>query len=134
MQRSARPCRKTRPLRVNVTESFIIIEPDPIVVMDIEGLLTAQFPRARIVAGASLADIGPAVDGCGPETTFVVKGSIVADDDDLRRVVAGAAVRKARIVVIGGPFEFDFAATFIEMPFSSDMMLAVMTQDTPPAS
>lgn len=116
---------------VNVTENFIIIEPDPIVVMDIEGLLTAQFPRARIVAGASLADIGPAIHSCGPETTFVVKGSIVADDDDLRRVVREAAVRTARIVVIGGPFEFDFAATFIELPFSSDMMLAVMTQDTP---
>jgi hypothetical protein len=116
---------------VNVTENFIIIEPDPIVAMDVEGLLTAQFPRACITAGASLVDIGPAIHSCGPETTLVVKGSIVAYDDDLRRVVREAAVRMARIVVIGGPFEFDFAVTFIELPFTSDMMLAVMTQDTP---
>ncbi|MCK0097706.1 hypothetical protein MWU60_19190 [Yoonia sp. F2084L] len=114
-----------------MTKNFIIIEPDPIVAMDVEGLLISQFPRAHITTGASLADIGPAIHNCGPTSTMVVKGTLLADDGDLRRVARIAAVRKARIVVIGGPFDFDFPATFIELPFTSDMMLAAMTPRTP---
>lgn len=116
---------------VNVTKNFIIIEPDPIVTMDVEGLLISQFPHAHITTGASLADIGSAIHNCGPASTMVVKGTLLADDGDLRRVARIAAIRKARIVVIGGPFDFDFPATFIELPFTSDMMLAAMTQGTP---
>ncbi len=125
---------------VTVTENFIIIEPDPIVAMDVEGLLITQFPRAHVVTGASLADIGSAIHNCGPDTTFVVKGALLASDDDLMRVVRIAAVRKARIVVIGEPFELAFPANFISLPFTSDMMLAATTGsapepdvDTPPA-
>ncbi|WP_133122586.1 hypothetical protein [Yoonia maricola] len=114
-----------------MTKNFIIIEPDPIVAMDVEGLLTSQFPQAQITTGASLADIGLATHSCGPECTMIVKGTLVADDDDLRRVVRVAAIRKAHIVVIGGPFDFDFPAAFIELPFTSDMVLAAMAQGTP---
>lgn len=116
---------------VNVIKNFIIIEPDPIVAMDVEGLLISQFPRALITTGASLADIGPVIHNCSPASTMVVKGTLLADDDDLRRVVQIAAVREARIVVIGGPFDFGFPSTFIELPFTSDMVLAAMTRGTP---
>lgn len=114
-----------------MAENFIIIEPDPTVAMDVEGLLISQFPRAHITTGASLADIGPAIHNCGPASTMVVKGTLLADDGDLRRVARIAAVRKARIVVIGGPFDLDFPVTFIELPFTSDTMLAAMTRNTP---
>ncbi len=114
-----------------MTKSFIIIEPDPIVAMDVEGLLSSQFPRADITTGASLADIGPAIHNCGPASMLVVKGALLADDGDLRRVVQTAAVRRARIFVIGEPSDLDFPVTFIELPFTSDTMLAAMTQDTP---
>ena len=99
--------------------------------MDVEGLLISQYPRAHVTTGASLADIGPAIHNCGPASTLVVKAALLTDDDDLRRVVRTAAIRKVRIVVIGGPFDFDFPATFIELPFTSEMVLAAMTQDTP---
>ena len=114
-----------------MSKNFVIIEPDAIVAMDVEGLLISQFPRARISTGVSLADIGPAIHNCGPDCTVVVKGTLLAEDGDLWRVARRAAVRNARIVVIGEPFECDFPATFVRLPFTSDMVLAAMAQGTP---
>lgn len=128
---SSQSCTTTEFVEVTVTKKFIIIEPDPIVAMDVEGLLTNQLPGAHVIAGGSLADIGAAAHDCGPDTTMVIKGTLIAHDDDLRFVVQTAAIRQARIVVIGGPFDFDFPATFIELPFTSDMVLAAMTPGAP---
>ena len=44
-----------------MARNFIIIEPDPVVCMDIEGMLIATYPDCQIAAGSSLAEIGAAI-------------------------------------------------------------------------
>lgn len=110
-------------------QSFIIIEPDPVVCMDIEGMLIDAFPVSHVSSGASLADIGAAINNCGPGTALFVRGSLVAEDDRLRAALHTAVVRKSRVVIIGQADDLDFPAIFVDLPFTTDMVIAAIAQD-----
>jgi len=111
----------------SVPKNFIIIEPDPIVCMDVEGMLATAYPESRVIAGASLSDIGSAIYTCSPNTMLFVKGALVSDSDDLRRVLQTAAARGCRIVTIGEAEGLDVPVTHIELPFTTDMVIAAVT-------
>jgi len=116
-----------------MTRNFIIVEPDPIVSLDIEGMLIAQYPDAHIAFGASLTEIGAAIYNCTTDTTLVVKGSLILESDDLDRVVKTAATRGSKIVIIGDVTELDFPARFVALPFTTDMVLAAVDGNVPDA-
>lgn len=108
---------------------FIIIEPDPVVCMDVEGMLIAEYAGCHVTTGASLSQIGAAINNCGPDTTLFMRGSLVSQSDDLKRVVQTAATRGSQVVIIGEAAKFDFPVTFIELPFTTDMVIAAVAQD-----
>ena len=114
-----------------MARNFIIVEPDPIVCMDVEGMLVAQYPGAQVVAGASFKGIGAAIDNSGPDSTLFVKGALVTASDDLRRVLQAAATRGSRIVIIGESKAVNFPAIFLELPFTTDIVIAVVDRDVP---
>lgn len=109
-----------------MAKNFIIIEPDPVVCMDVEGMLIDKYPHCHVTAGATLADIGAAIYNCGPDSALFVKATLVLADSDLRRVLETAATRGCAIVVIGHADDLDFPASFVELPFTTDMMLAAV--------
>lgn len=115
-------------LGVNVDKTFIIIEPDPVVCMDVEGMLIAEYPKSQLSVGASLADVAPMTYSCGANCTLFVRGSLISESDDLGRAVRIAATRGCRIVIIGLEEDFDFPATFIDLPFTTDMVMAAVGQ------
>jgi hypothetical protein len=112
-----------------MTKTFIIIDPDPIVRMDVEGTLIGQYPDCTVVVGASLQDIGPAINVCGPDTTLFIKSTLVLESADLLRVVKTAATRGSHVVIIGQREELDVPATFVDLPFTTDMVIAAVDPD-----
>lgn len=115
-----------------MSKNFIIIEPDPIVCMDLEDMLVRQYPDGQVTAGFSLRDIGPAINAYGPDTAFFIKSAVLDGDPDLARVIRAAATRGSLIVVMGKDKDFDFPAAYVELPFTSDMVLAAISPDTTP--
>ena len=113
--------------------NFIIIQPDPIVRMDIEGMLVTQYPQCRVDAGASLQDIGSAIYGAGPETTLIVKGALVSGSADLRLVLKTAVTRGSRIVITGDCDPVDFPARFVQVPFTNDILSSAVRDQPDPS-
>ena len=109
-----------------MANNFIIIEPDPIVCMDVEGMLTDHFPDCRVVSGFSLSSVGAEIYNCGPDTALFVKSTLLVESDDLRRVAATAATRGSQIVVIGSVKDLSFPVTIVELPFTMDMVMAAI--------
>ncbi|EBA11156.1 hypothetical protein [Roseobacter sp. CCS2] len=113
-----------------MSKTFIILEPDPVVAMDLEGALIQRFPSCHVTAGASLQEIGAAIHQCGPDTTMFVKNTLFIGDDDFKRVVQTAATRGSHIVTIGAVEDLDVPSTFVEMPFTTDMVIAAVDHVT----
>ena len=112
-----------------MARNFIIIEPDPVVCMDIEGMLIATYPDCQIAAGSSLAEIGAAIYNCGPDSALIVRGTLISDSDDLKRVVQTAAARGAKIVVLGDFNDVGCPASYVELPFTSETVCAAVDFD-----
>jgi hypothetical protein len=55
---------------------------------------------------------------------------MVSESDDLRRVLQAVATRGCHIVIIGDAKDVDFPVTVIELPFTTDMVIAAVVQDT----
>ena len=106
--------------------NFIILEPDTIVCMDLEGMLAARYPGGCVVQGSSLSELGPAIHNCGPDTVLVIRGTLLFSSDDVRRVVRTVATRGSHIVIIGQEETVEFPATFVDLPFTTEMMFAAV--------
>lgn len=129
MQDPGNAVNMTFPVGVIVAKNFIIIEPDPVVCMDVEGMLIAEYPACHVACGSSLAEIGAALNNCGPDTTLFIRGSLISESADLEKVVQTAATRGSHIVIIGEAEDFDFPVTLVELPFTTDMVIAAVAQN-----
>ena len=94
-------------------------------------MLVAEYPNSHLSIGTSLTDVAPVTNSCGPNSTLFVRGSLISESDELWRVVRIAATRGCRIVIIGQDDGFDFPATFIDLPFTTDMLIAAVRSDAP---
>ncbi|WP_420862973.1 hypothetical protein [Algirhabdus cladophorae] len=110
-------------LGARVARNFIIIEPDPIVAMDVEGILKDHFPAAHVSSGKSLSDVRHVVHVCGAGSTLFVRATLLLEDDHVKRVMRDAVAKQAQIVIIGTHFDVGFPAFFIDMPFTTEMLL-----------
>ena len=108
----------------------IIIEPDPVVRLDIEGMLLDAYPGCQVTMGATLLDVGAGISNCGPDSALFVRGTMMSECDGLERVVQTAAVRGCRTVIIGHAKHVDWPATFIDLPFTTETMMLAIAQGT----
>ncbi len=109
-----------------MSKNFIIIESDPIVCMDLEGMLISRYADSHIASGASLQDIGAAIYNCGPDTTLFVRAGLLKESSDLTRVIQMAATRGSHIVIMGQCVDLPFPATCVDLPFTTDMVISVI--------
>ena len=105
---------------------FFIIEDDPIVRIDLEGMIAVQYPSARVDSVASWTELGPALLNSGPESAVFVRGTLISRDERLEKMIRVATTRQTRIVIIGARDQTNIPAFFVEPPFTSDMMLAAL--------
>ena len=113
-----------------MTKLFILIEPDPIVALDLDGLLSSRYPDAAKAAGSEFSDVAEAFQMCGPLTTIFARATLVTSDPDLHDAVVNAATRGSHVVLIGAEQETAFPAVFVDLPFTNDMLVTAIEPTT----
>ncbi|MDO6590347.1 hypothetical protein DS901_11415 [Loktanella sp. D2R18] len=111
--------------------AFIIIETDPIVIMDLTGLLSADYPSSRIDAPANNQDIASTIAQSGPNTVIIIKDALLRDYLD---PIKSAATRGNRIAILGNTTDIDLPAITIEMPFTQETIIGALCSDVQEAS
>ena len=115
-----------------MTRHFILIEPDPIVALDLQGLLSSRYPDATKAIGAGFADVAKAFNTCGPMTTIFARATLVTSDPDLHRAVVDATTRSSQVILIGAEQEVAFPAVFVDLPFTNDMLVTAIEPTAKP--
>lgn len=101
--------------------SFIIVEPDPIVSMDVQGILRSAFPRAMITTFRSAAMCSAELHAANAGITILFDAGLLTNS--MIPTLCAAVQRGAQVVVIGGNVELDFQTAFVDSPFTSQMIL-----------
>lgn len=112
--------------------NFIIIDPDPIVSMDLEEMLLSQFPAAQVVTFGAMDAIATALNVTTPDTTLFVRGAWFVQNDEVARMVRNAASYGSSVVIIGESGGVDIPGQVIDLPFTNEMILQKITALTPP--
>ncbi|WP_415404426.1 hypothetical protein [Tateyamaria sp. SN3-11] len=108
---------------------FVVVEPDPIVRMDVAGALEHNFPTSRVEDCNSLDDLEQLlVTARGPVSVFV-NGAMLSELSAhvLKPVVEGGG----QVVSIGGPAAPSIHATTLDVPFSTAMILEALPNVLP---
>ena len=113
-----------------MSKDFIIIEPDPIVRIDLEGTLMHDFPLSSINIGETLGDVQDALGAAARDAVLFVKGGMLLTDVDLLEAVKTLAARGCHIVSIGKVEMLDFVSTCVELPFTTEMVLEAVRPNT----
>lgn len=113
--------------------SFVIVEPDPVVRMDLVGTLEHSFPAGTVVSVSSASEIGQLFETLTPSATLsavvFVNGALMPDlAPEIVRAIVGAG---GRIVSIGRSDSDAIPSTMLDVPFTMSMILDVLAGDAP---
>lgn len=104
--------------------TFIIVEPDPVVGLDLAGALSSAFPTNRTdlftMAGEAKAQLAQA----SASACILLSSRLVSED--VMSALRACAVRGAQIVFVGAVDNVDFPANVVEMPFTTQMIMDVL--------
>jgi DNA-binding MurR/RpiR family transcriptional regulator len=111
-----------------VTRQFIVIEPDAIVLMDLVGMLTFQFPDALVHPATSLAAANAVeIDRQAKLCLIASVNPVQLATSDVARNVrrAGGKIILTTNHTISGTNELP--VTWVEKPFTTQIMLQAVT-------
>ena len=109
--------------------SFVVVEPDPVVRMDLVGTLEHRFPAAIVAAFSSVDEMGQIMDHLAVSACVFVSGALVPDlAPDLARLVVETG---GRVVSIGAPRSDAVLTTVLEMPFTMTTILDALSSGAP---
>lgn len=102
-------------------KTFIVIEPDPVIGLDLVDMLRSAHPRCDLAVLGSLADASGRLQAAAAGACVIVNSSAAAGRSlaMLRDVV----VRGGQIVFIGNQPDIDFPAAIVATPFTSAMIM-----------
>ena len=104
--------------------TFIVIQNDPIVSMDLLGLLETSFPESAIHLFDQLEAASVMIEA-SMASACVLIGSNLVTKTSLASVEDFIA-RGARMVIVGGGDGVSFAAAVVNTPFTTEMILDVL--------
>jgi DNA-binding NarL/FixJ family response regulator len=104
-----------------MSKTFIVIEPDPVVGLDLVEMLRSAHPKCDVVVLGTLLDALGRLQATGAGA-FVLINSAAAADRSLA-MLRDVVVRGGRVVFIGRQPDIDFPATVVETPFTSAMIM-----------
>ncbi|WP_187428537.1 hypothetical protein ROLI_044690 [Roseobacter fucihabitans] len=112
-----------------MNQSFVVVEPNPVVLMDLVGTLQHSFPAGSVASLASGSEIGHLLDQVALTTCFFVNGALISElAPDVVRTIIDAG---GRIVSIGRSASDVVPATVLEIPFTTTMILEALSIDAP---
>ena len=113
---------------------FILIEPDPLVCIDLKGALTDAYPDCRIDIGDHLQATQGLIDDIASDATIIVKGSLLAKFEDVATSIEKAADTGCRIVALGTAAGIFAPAHTLDIPFTTEQLLQAVSSETLGAS
>ncbi|WP_299728037.1 hypothetical protein [uncultured Tateyamaria sp.] len=109
--------------------SFVIVEPDPVVRMDLVGTLEHSFPAGSVTACASTAEITQLFETLAASASFFVNGALLPDlAPEVTRAILAAG---GRIVSVGKPATDAVPSTLLEVPFTMTTILDALANAAP---
>ena len=106
--------------------NFVIVEPDPVVRLDLRSMLTIEYAGCTIVQPPLVEDAVLALENSDHGTTVIVRGSQLAKERELARAAVTAMDRGCRLVAVGAVKGFDDRAIWVDTPFSTDTMCVAL--------
>jgi len=104
--------------------SFVVIEPDPIISLDLEGILKSEFSYASLTLFRDVEEAGTYLASVGYPLCIVVNSS--AASAALLAVLRDCTARMSTVIFIGPIGVLDFPSFTIQMPFTSEMILSTL--------
>ncbi|MEJ6403693.1 hypothetical protein [Yoonia sp. 2307UL14-13] len=104
--------------------AFVVVEPDPIINLDLVTMIRGTFDDGQVSAVQSWADAASLISAIHSHTTILINGALLNDRrlDTLRNVVS----RGAYIVIVGKDILTDFPKAVVEVPFTTEMILTAL--------
>ncbi len=102
-------------------KTFVVVEPDPVVGLDLVEMLRSAYPRCDVVVLGSLLDALGRLQATGAGACVLINSAAVADRSLV--MLHDVVVRGGRVVFIGRQPDIDFPATVVETPFTSAMIM-----------
>lgn len=109
--------------------SFIIVEPDPIVSLDLTGILNFGFPASTVVRAQDVAEAEHLITGAMPSVCVLVNADVASGA--MLDLLRACVMRGGEVLFIGEARDVGFAACFVRMPFTSGMIITTLTGRAP---
>lgn len=104
--------------------SFVVIEPDPVISLDLGGILKSEFPDAKLTLFRGAEEAEKYLVSIASPLCIVVNSS--AASAGLLSVLRDCTARMSKVVFIGPMGAVDFPSLTIQMPFTSEMILSTL--------
>lgn len=107
-----------------VFRSFVVVEPDPVVSMDLCGALTTEFPVCGVTVVDSLASVASFLSAQTSAICVIINSHVFPEHDHapLQQVVEQAG----HVIVIGSTVSASFPLQHVHIPFSTEMVLGAI--------
>ena len=104
---------------------FIVVDPDPLVNLDLVGIIKSAFPKSQIVNMQMVSEAMPVLLEDQHSSILVIRSGVIGRKaaEALKNFVA----RQGTVVVIGNDADFDFPYEIVEMPFTDHMVLTAIS-------
>ena len=108
--------------------NFIIVEPDPLIGLDLTGILQSEFPDAELTLFHSQEEAGAYIFAA-PQPLCVLLNTNAASEAMLTLLRDHVAPR-GDVLFIGSERDVGFPASFVQTPFTSRMILSSLVKRT----
>lgn len=109
-----------------MARTFIIIDPDPIVSLDLEGLLVSQFTDAEVVSFRTADELACILTLMSARATLFVRGGGFAQQEEVANLVRAAVEGGCSVVSIGAHYGTDIPFQVVDMPFTNESILEII--------
>jgi 2-keto-3-deoxy-L-rhamnonate aldolase RhmA len=107
-----------------VGRTFIVIEPDPIVSMDLAGTLKSAFPESRVNLFQLLTEAKKQISTSPKTACILVSSSLVSSS--MTEMLRDWVALGARLVFVGDINDVDVPSDVVQKPFTTQMILSVL--------
>lgn len=107
--------------------TFLVSVDDPIVQMDLMGALKANFPEATVMPLSNIDDLPKQIDQSRSPICIFFSNRIWTEET--HDVLLTIVERGGRIVTLGPPKMAELPAIILDLPFTTQMVLDVLSND-----
>lgn len=109
--------------------SFIIIEPDPVVGLDLSGILGTAFAGAALSMFRTIGEAEKHIASAASSVCILLNAK--AATSGMLPLLRECVAKGGEVMFIGDAADVGFPAYFVQVPFTSEMILTTLTGRLP---